>query len=138
MDRILVAVDGSDQSATALRFAAEEWPEATLVLVNVINPAEAGYSTTTGVPSGAEEWFEGAKARAEGLLEDAADLVDRDVETDTTVGRPAQAVVEYAEEHDIDHVVVGSHGRKGISRIVLGSVAEEIVRSAPVPVTVAR
>jgi nucleotide-binding universal stress UspA family protein len=46
--------------------------------------------------------------------------------------------VDYAAEHDIDHIVVGSHGRTGASRILLGSVAETVARRSPVPVTIVR
>lgn len=139
-DRIVVAFDGSEQAEAALEFAVDEWPDAVLTLLYVIDPTEAGYSPTAGVPSGAEEWYEGRKATAEAALSDGADLVGegRTVETDTAVGRPADSIVEYADEHGFDLVVVGSHGRQGLSRIVLGSVAEAVVRRSPVPVTVVR
>lgn len=136
--RILVAFDGTDRSVDALEYAASEWPDAELVLLTVIDPSEAGFSAGRGVPSGAEEWYETMKARAEGTLADGAALVDRAVETATEVGTPREAIVEYAESDHIDHIVVGSHGRQGISRILLGSVAEGVVRTAPVPVTVVR
>ena len=138
VDRILVAFDASEQAERALAFAAAEWPDAAFTLLYVIDPAEAGYSPAAGVPSGAEEWYEGRKADAEAALADGAELAGREVETDTTVGRPADSVVEYADDHEFDLVVVGSHGRQGLSRIVLGSVAEEVVRGSPVPVTVVR
>lgn len=137
-ERILVAFDGSDQAERALRFAADEWPDAAFTLVYVIDPSDAGNSPTAGVPSGAEEWYERARTDAERVLSDGAGLVDRAVETDTVVGHPAASVVEYADDHDADIVVVGSHGRQGLSRMVLGSVAEDIVRRSPVPVTVVR
>jgi nucleotide-binding universal stress UspA family protein len=54
------------------------------------------------------------------------------------VGKPARAIVEYADDHDIDQIVMGSHGRSGVTRILLGSVAESVVRDSTVPVTVAR
>ena len=44
----------------------------------------------------------------------------------------------YAEENDIDHIVVGSHGRGGVSRMLLGSVAETVARRSSVPVTIIR
>ena len=47
------------------------------------------------------------------------------------VGQPAGTVVQYCEENDVDRVVVGTHGRDGVSRVPLGSVAELIVRRAP-------
>ncbi|WP_313691135.1 universal stress protein [Halorarum halobium] len=136
--RILVAFDGTEQSAAALEYAAEEWPDAELVLLTVIDPSEGSFSAGRGVPSGSEEWYETMKTRAEGTLADGAALVDRDVETVTEVGGPAGAIVDYAEEADVDVVVVGSHGRRGISRMVLGSVAEQVVRTSPVPVLVVR
>lgn len=136
--RIVVGFDGTDQSVSALEYAADEWPNAEIILLNVIKPSESGQTVSGGVPSAAEEWYEGAKARADGTLSDGAALADREVETVIEVGRPANAIVEYAKEADVDLVVVGSHGRQGISRIVLGSVAESVVRNSPVPVMVVR
>lgn len=47
-------------------------------------------------------------------------------------------IVEYADERDVDHVVVGSHGQSGVLLLLLGSVAKQIVRKSTVPVTVVR
>lgn len=139
-DRILIGVDDSEQARDALSFAADEWGDAELLLVTVIDPAEGGHTPGAGIPSGAEQWYERRKSAAESVLADATESLDVDgsVETGTTVGKPAAAIVEYAADHDADHIVVGSHGRSGISRIVLGSVAEAVVRNSPVPVTVVR
>ncbi len=54
------------------------------------------------------------------------------------VGDPASEIVEWADEEGCDLVVVGTHGRSGIPRLILGSVAERVVRQAHVPVLVAR
>jgi nucleotide-binding universal stress UspA family protein len=53
-------------------------------------------------------------------------------------GSPAATVVEFAATHDVDLIFVGTHGRRGLGRVVLGSVAEQIVRSAGCPVVVVR
>lgn len=58
--------------------------------------------------------------------------------TETGSGRPERAIVAYAEDHLVDEIVIGSHGRTGGSRILLGSVAEQVVRRSPIPVTVVR
>ena len=140
-DHVLVPLDGSPQSWAALEHAMEEHPEARLSLLSVINPMEAGYSAETALPSAAEEWYESAKAAAEERFEEAAELAAErgvSVESVVEVGRPSRVIVEYAEGHDVDGIVMGSHGRKGVSRILLGSVAEAVVRSSPVPVTVVR
>lgn len=53
-------------------------------------------------------------------------------------GEPADAVLQFAEHHDADVIVIGSHGRRGLSRLVLGSIAESVVRRSPIPVLVVR
>ena len=54
-----------------------------------------------------------------------------DIVTAITTGRPAHAIVEYAIRYDVDMIVMGTHGRTGVSRALLGSVAEAVVRRAP-------
>lgn len=138
-NHVLVAVDGSPQSEAALGFLNEEWLEVDVTLLCVIDPSNAGYTATAGIPSGAEEWYENARKNAEETLSDARDLVQHErVETEIEVGRPAPTIVEHVKDGGPDHIIVGSHGRTGVSRILLGSVAESVVRNAPVPVTVVR
>lgn len=136
--RVLVPVDGSEQAWTALDHATTEYPEADLTLLYVIDPMSAGTSGQVGDVSYGEEWYETAEIRAENLFEAARERTDDGFETATTVGRPAHGIVAFAEDNPIDAIVMGSHGRDGVSRIVLGSVAETVVRRAPVPVTVVR
>ncbi|MFC6733080.1 MULTISPECIES: universal stress protein [unclassified Haladaptatus] len=54
------------------------------------------------------------------------------------VGVPDDEIVDYATEHDVDLVVMGTHGRRGVSRYFLGSTAERVVRMSPVPVLTIR
>jgi len=138
--RILVPIDESEQAMTACRWALGEFPDAEFVLLHVIDPAEASYSGQASIPSFSEKWYEQAEADAEQLFEQVRTRADGNtiVETDITVGKPSSAIVNYADDHDIDQIVMGSHGRSGVSRILLGSVAETVVRRASVPVTVAR
>jgi nucleotide-binding universal stress UspA family protein len=133
--RILVPVDGSPQAEAALRFATDEWPDADFVLLNVVNPVESGYSRSV-LPTAAETWYQQAREEARGTLTEMAAEAGIEPDTVVTVGRPASSIVEAAA--DVDHVVMGSHGRTGVSRVVLGSVAEAVVRRSPVPVTIVR
>jgi nucleotide-binding universal stress UspA family protein len=138
-ERVLVPVDGSEQAWTALEHAVAEHPESRFTLLYVINPVGAGASAQVGDVGYGEEWYETAERRAENLFEAARERVgDHEFETETAVGRPARAIVEFATENAIDSIVMGSHGRDGVSRIILGSVAETVVRRSPVPVTVVR
>ena len=56
------------------------------------------------------------------------------VERHLLTGDPATTLARFAKTHDVDFIVLGTHGRKGISRMLMGSVAEAIVRRAPCPV----
>jgi nucleotide-binding universal stress UspA family protein len=60
---------------------------------------------------------------------------ERDVTTATAEGDPSRGILEWIDENDVGHVVIGCHGRDGVARWLLGSVAETVVRRAPVPVT---
>jgi nucleotide-binding universal stress UspA family protein len=53
-------------------------------------------------------------------------------------GHPAEELDKYAGDHDIDLIVIGSHGRKGLDRLLIGSVADKVVRGAKVPVLIVR
>lgn len=139
--RVLVPLDESRQAWTALEYAFDEHPDARITVLTVIDPIEAGYSAEAMFPSGSEEWYNSQKATAEERFAEAEErAAERGAELASAVeiGQPTRTIVEYAEEHDIDHIIMGSHGRKGVSRILLGSVAESVVRRSPVPVTVVR
>ncbi|WP_372913041.1 universal stress protein [Salinigranum sp.] len=135
--RILVPVDGSPQSRSAVELVADEWPDAAVTFLHVIDPVTAGRSGTF-VPSGSEEWYRNARQDARDLFEELGETLGGDYETRTEVGRPARTIVEVIAEERHDHVVMGSHGRKGVSRILLGSTAEHVLRNSPVPVTIVR
>ncbi|AKU08382.1 MULTISPECIES: universal stress protein [Haloferax] len=145
-EHVLVPTDGSPQSVAAVRFAATEWPDAELTLLNVINPADADYRERA--LSGSEEWFQAEKRKSrETFAEVKAEVglvdTDRSVTDRIEVGSPQKVIVEVLDgdgddDAGYDHVVMGSHGRTGVSRILLGSVAEEVLRRSPVPVTIVR
>jgi len=141
MTRILVPVDGSKQSTDALEYALEEFQSDDITIIHVIDPIEAGYTAQATVPGYSEEWYEQAEAEAEALFEEAQTVADEygvTLDTATKVGRPSRTIVNYAEENGYDHIIMGSHGRSGVTRILLGSVAESVVRRSPVPVTIVR
>ncbi|MFC7046882.1 universal stress protein [Halobacteriaceae archaeon GCM10025711] len=140
-ERVLVPYDGSEQSRQALDYALEQFPGARITVLHVIDPLDAGYSPRATMPGGSEEWYEHAKDAADELFEEAqerADDYDVDLDVAREIGRPARVIIDHVEDHDATQVVMGSHGRSGVTRILLGSVAETVVRRSPVPVTVVR
>jgi nucleotide-binding universal stress UspA family protein len=140
---VVVPVDESDRSHQALKFALEEYPDATITALHVLDPGD--FYAATGIEGGAmanyDEIQKQHETRANAILEDAQEQAanhGRTLETETIVGGVSRSIVDYVEDSDVDHVVVGSHGRTGASRILLGSVAETVARRSPVPVTIVR
>lgn len=141
--RVLVPFDSSEMSTRALETACEEYPDAEIHALHAVDLDEAGYGSRledawTGQM---ENWYESAEAEAETLVEEARDTATEygaEVETHVEAGEPARTIVEFVEDQGAERVVMGSHGRSGISRVLLGSVAETVVRRSPVPVLVVR
>jgi nucleotide-binding universal stress UspA family protein len=78
------------------------------------------------------------KETAEEALSDVRASTDLDVTTAVLVGRPAVEIRGYADAHDADLVAMGTRGRHGENRFLLGSVAERVVRTCPMPVLTVR
>ncbi|THE63442.1 universal stress protein [Salinadaptatus halalkaliphilus] len=144
---LLVPVDGSPLSIRALEFACESADDSSIVALHVLDPSDPGYSSATDIDTrteprhGSDAWYERANDEEERIFDASREVVaeyDVDFSTDSTTGEPAREIVAYAEEHDIDHIVMGSHGRTGPTRSLLGSVAEMVVRRSPTAVTVVR
>jgi nucleotide-binding universal stress UspA family protein len=138
-DNVLVAFDGSPLSERALSYAIENFSDATLTTIYVINPIDSVIDVEAGGLPVAEDWYDNARERATRIQRSATELGaedDIDLNTVTEVGKPARAILEYVDDHGIDQIVMGSHGRSGIDRVLLGSVAETVTRRARIPVTI--
>ena len=139
-DNILVPYDGSAPSNEGLKYAFETFPDAEITAYHVVQIPDSTIALFEG-PEIQPPVTERAQEHAETILESAHELAaehGRDLETEFETGKPAHRIVERATEGGYDTVVIGSHGREGPSRILLGSVAEDVVRRAPVPVVVVR
>ena len=140
-DTILVPIDGSEQAWAALDYALGEHGDDEIRLLYVINPMEGVYASDAMGGDYWAGWYDAAEERADRLFEDAreraGDSAD-DLVIAHETGAPARTIVEYAEAEGVDHIVIGSHGRSGVSRVLLGSVAEAVARRASVPVTIVR
>lgn len=136
--RILVPFDESEPAKTALHRALEENPDAEIIVLYVVDSDESAYGSSGGA---AESSYDSENKEAEKALDEAqkqADAYNITLTPATEVGQPAVMIVDYAEQNDIDHIIMGSHGRSGLSRILVGSVAEKVIRNSPVTVTIAR
>jgi universal stress protein A len=136
--RILVPTDFSQPSEHALNYARDLAHQfhASLHLLHVVNrpllaeglAAEAALSNGTAMGS---DMVEDAQRRLRKLVPEAASA-------DVVFGYAARSIVEHASRLGVDLIVMGSHGRTGIAHVLLGSVAEAIVRTASCPVLTVR
>ena len=137
---ILVAVDFAHSSDRALDVAAQMASEsgAQLTLVAAYAVPALGYAAAEVVATDLVTPSEDA-ARAQ-MNELVAEIRKRCPRVDAYVrqGRPAEGVLATTREVGADLIVIGTHARHGVERLVLGSVAESVLRDSPVPVLVVR
>jgi nucleotide-binding universal stress UspA family protein len=142
--KILLAIDDSKFSAAAIRaVAAQNKPDQTEVrILNVIEPLSLypdgqawGYgSENTQVLEEQREQATGLVARASQSLRDAGFTVTTAIEE----GNPKVVIIDSAAQWHADLIVVGSHGRKGLDRFLMGSVSEAVARHARCSVQIVR
>lgn len=132
--RILVPIDFSETSDAALRYgvALARAFSARLYLLHV--PEHPGGSAKAEYPIGLIDTIQNAAHDRLGNLLSEAETRDLMPTFVMRLGKPCDAIPEYAAEHKIDLIVMGTHGREGVARVMLGSVAEKVVRKAPCPV----
>jgi len=135
IQKLLIAYDGSDSAKAAFNLAIElaEKFGAELHVLAVARPPEFGSEVET------EAILENSRRHYTHLLQplrsQAAGLT---AHFEVMVGHPAESVVLYAEDHGIDHIVVGHRGHSLFERWLLGSVARQVIAYAPCAVTVVR
>ncbi|NOR65689.1 MAG: universal stress protein [Candidatus Scalindua sp.] len=140
LKKILCPIDHSDCSKEALKYAVSfaMKDEAKLYLLHIIDIRSFNDSLVAmsqQIPD--EETLEQLRMKLlDCIPEDIRD--DMDVEATVIQGIPFAEIISTAKEKEIDMIVIGSHGRTGISHMMLGSVSEKVVRKAPCPVLTVR
>lgn len=136
---ILVPYDGSRPAQKAVEHAVDVADGEEIVLLRVVEAADG--MIDAGFDIVQERVRQLQDEEPEEVSEDLTALLDAEdvaLRIETAVGKPAREIVAFAEDHDVTQIVIGSHGRPGVSRVLLGSVAETVVRRAPTSVTVVR
>ncbi|WP_276300742.1 universal stress protein [Halorussus lipolyticus] len=139
-DTLLVPTDGSEHAERAAEHALNVARvfDATVHLVNVVDVQDAGgLFSAGGVDEAFIEQLEDDARETISAVEALADPGD-DVQTAVVRGKPAEGILDYADENDADLVFMGTHGRTGLNRYVTGSVTERVVRLADMPVFTVR
>jgi nucleotide-binding universal stress UspA family protein len=132
-DRILVPTDGSEGTRGAVAHAIDiaNAYGASLHALYVVDEDVGVDSAVVGTLDALEDAGERA---IDDVVQQAEAAGIGTVEGTVASGTPHRAVLDYADEHDVDLVVMGTHGRTGLDRYLLGSVTEKVVRLSEVPV----
>jgi nucleotide-binding universal stress UspA family protein len=143
-NQTLVPVDGTALSLRALNTALSADSEGSIIALHIQNPTDPAY----GVPidpdvaeemgNNPEELVRHVTDEISERVQDVAEKYGHSIEFETRTGDPAREIIKYASEHDIDRIVIGSHGHEEIDQIMLGSVSQKVLRRAPVDVRVVR
>lgn len=144
LKRILHPTDLSDLSRHSLLYV-RSFAELHGAEVHVLHVVDDAYqywmamgpnSLPVGPPP--EEMVAGAKTELEKFAAMELRELPGKVHTEVVAGRPFLEIIRYAREKTIDLIIIGTHGRSGLTQALLGSVAEKVVRKAPCPVLTVR
>jgi nucleotide-binding universal stress UspA family protein len=143
--RIMVPLDGSELAECVLPHVETLVKGDGAKEVILVRAAEPVYVPTGGDFAFSEERIEDINSRNRKAAQDylvqimkRLDLGPAAVRTEVLKGRAADTLAEYAAKHDVDLIVIATHGRAGVSRWVMGSVADRLLRSSSVPVLMVR
>lgn len=139
-DTLLIPTDGSEPATTAARrgFELAEQLDASVHVLSVADSSLATGAGYSGDSASIRSRLRETAADRSDALREAAESRGIDATAAVREGIPAAEIVAYADENEIDAIVVGTAGRGGVSRAIVGSVADKVVRTAPVPVLTVR
>ena len=138
--KILFATDFSKASERAKQLAAgmKNQLGCKLDVVHVYDPTALAMPVPYGVLPGVEQWidthFDAFQAKGRQALDDLCPELGPGCSGAFVEGKPGPAVVAYAAAHDIDLIIMGTHGHSGLERLMVGSVAAYVVHHASCPV----
>ena len=145
---VLYAVDGSDMALAAMPalLSVADADQTEIVVLQVIDSPRMILAQEVPPPRHAEreaaQAVAAARTAAEAHLKEVVarlrEAGAQRVETEIREGRAGEEIVECAFEREVELVVMGTHGRSGLGRMVMGSVASHVLREVQVPVTLVR
>jgi len=137
-DEILVPTDGSRAAEQAIEHAVDIANQygARIHALYVVDAS--AYSSLEAGSEVVMDALEEEGEEAVGQVSTVAKEAGVDVDTTVVAGAAYRSILDYADEHDVDLIVMGTHGRQGLDRYLLGSVTERIVRASDVPVLTVR
>lgn len=139
---ILVPLDGSKLAELALEDACQlaELNQAKVTLLHVASPVEEVIGAGTDHPIFIDQQWESKRVKTLRYLSDLINKMPQGLEVhpEVEMGIAAETIIDYANRHNIDLIVMATHGRSGFKRLLYGSVAESVLHEADVPILMVR
>jgi nucleotide-binding universal stress UspA family protein len=138
--KILIATDGSEYTKNAVDYGIElaKNTEAKLHAIYVVDTAAFASIPMDAAWESMYELLRQEGDEATKYVADKAEAEGLEVERNTVEGHPADEIIKYAEKNSISLIIMGTLGKSGLDRFLLGSVAEKVVRTSKIPVLVVR
>ena len=138
--KILIATDGSDYTKNSVEYGIDlaKSTEAKMHAVYVVDTAAFASIPMDAAWESMYELLRQEGEEATKYVSDKAWEEGLEVEKVTIEGHPADEIIKYAEKNDISLIIMGTLGKSGLDRFLLGSVAEKVVRNSKIPVLVVR
>lgn len=140
--KILIPVDGSDNAISAVNYAIRLARETTsipqLFLLNVQWNVAAGNVKLFINQDTINDYYREQGMDALKMARSALDEADLPYQYHISIGQPAEAILQYAEEQQVDQIVIGAQGHESLAKMLLGSVTSKVANLAKVPVTITR
>jgi nucleotide-binding universal stress UspA family protein len=136
---IVIATDGSENTLKAVEFGIKfaKFSRATVYALHVVDTSSLSQNWTVGWET-IYEILQNEGRRATSKVKEHGETSGVDVKEVLLEGHPSSEIIDFAENNDIDLIVMGTLGKTGLDRFLLGSVAEKVVRNSKVPVLVVR
>jgi nucleotide-binding universal stress UspA family protein len=143
LKHVLVPTDFSETSDVALKYG-KAFAAAFGATLHIVHIIEEPYGQPWAVEAYGfslaalqDEWIKEAKSRMDKILSED-ERKSMTAVTTTVLGHPVMEILRYAKENAVDLIVMGTHGRGPLGHVVMGSVAERVVRKSPCPVLTVR
>mgnify|MGYP000250465852 CR=1 FL=1 len=135
-EQVLVTTDGSEHAEAAVdhAVAVADAYDATLHVLSVVDISSVAAGPTAGPPMDLLDQFREQGVEATDRIAERARDAGVEVVTEVREGFPGPGLLDYADEAEIDLIAMGTHGRTGVDRLLLGSTTERTIRRAKVPV----
>jgi nucleotide-binding universal stress UspA family protein len=138
--KILIATDGSEYTKNSVDYGIDlaKNTEAKLHAIYVVDTAAFASIPMDAAWESMYELLRQEGDEATKYVADRAEAEGLEIERNTLEGHPADEIIKYAEKNSISLIVMGTLGKSGLDRFLLGSVAEKVVRTSKIPVLIVR